>query len=30
MAVETDGLTAGSPSGRSVNVWRYSRVKIMK
>ena len=23
-------LTAGSPSGRSVKVWKYSRIKIMK
>jgi hypothetical protein len=30
IAVDTDGLTAGSPSGRSVKVWKYSRVRSMK
>ena len=30
IAVDTDGFTAGSPIGRSVKVWKYSRVRSMK
>ena len=30
IAVATDGFTAGSPIGRSVKVWKNSRVRIMK